>query len=55
MADSIDLRPGFADPGSGSQRVFRVILDAMARPGRLGTIAEDLDPPAPLTIGAAAF
>lgn len=55
MAETIDLRPGFADPVIGAQRVFRVILDAMARPGRPGTVAEDLDPPAPLSVGAAAI
>ena len=55
MAETVDLRPGFADPVIGAQRVFRVVLDAMARPGRPGTLAEDLDPPAPLGVGAAAL
>lgn len=55
MAETVDLRPGFTDPVIGAQRVFRVVLDAMARPGRPGTIAEDLDPPPPLSVGAAAL
>lgn len=55
MADTIDLRPGFGDPVIASQRVFRVILDALSRPGRIGTVAETLDPPAPLAAGTAAL
>jgi alpha-D-ribose 1-methylphosphonate 5-triphosphate synthase subunit PhnH len=55
MAETVDIRPGFADPVIGSQRVFRLILDAMARPGRIAEIAEDLDPPVPLSVGAAAL
>lgn len=55
MADTIDIRPGFGDPVIGAQRVFRVILDAMARPGRIGTVADPLDPPAPLSVGTAAL
>lgn len=55
MAEAIDIRPGFADPGIASQRVFRVVLDAMSRPGRIGTVTDDLDPPAPLAAGAASI
>lgn len=55
MADTTDIRPGFGDPVIGSQRVFRAILEAMARPGRIGTAAEAIDPPAPLSIGTAAL
>lgn len=55
MTDSVDLRPGFADPVFGSQRAFRTVLEAMSRPGRIGTIADDLDPPAPLTVATAAI
>lgn len=55
MAETIEFRPGFADPGLASQRVFRAILDAMARPGRIGCIAEPLEPPQPLSRGATAL
>lgn len=55
MTDAIDLRPGFADPVMDAQSVFRIALDAMARPGRIGTVPDGLEPPAPLSVGAAAF
>lgn len=55
MTDTIDIRPGFADPGIASQRVFRVVLDAMSRPGRVGAVADELNPPAPLAVGTAAI
>lgn len=43
------LRPGFRDPVHDAQGVFRAVLDALARPGTIQTLAPDLDPPAPLT------
>jgi alpha-D-ribose 1-methylphosphonate 5-triphosphate synthase subunit PhnH len=49
-----DLRPGFADPVQGAQACFRAVLDAMARPGTLGTAGAELAPPAPLTPATAA-
>lgn len=55
MTGTLTLRPGFADPVIDSQRAFRIVLDAMARPGRIGTLADGLSPPAPLTVGAAAL
>ncbi|MEQ8398510.1 phosphonate C-P lyase system protein PhnH [Thalassobaculum sp.] len=55
MADTIDLRPGFADPVIDAQHVFRLALDSMARPGRIAAIPEGLNPPAPLSVGAAAI
>ncbi|WP_167359288.1 MULTISPECIES: phosphonate C-P lyase system protein PhnH [Burkholderia] len=33
-----DVAPGFADPVQATQRVFRTLLDAMARPGTPGRI-----------------
>lgn len=48
------LAPGFDDPGLGAQAVFRAVMDAMARPGRIGRIAVPLAPPAPLGVAMAA-
>jgi alpha-D-ribose 1-methylphosphonate 5-triphosphate synthase subunit PhnH len=42
------LAPGFADPVISSQRVFRTLADALARPARPLTLASELVPPAPL-------
>lgn len=36
------LKPGFADPSADSARCFRVLLDAMSRPGLVQQIAADL-------------
>ncbi len=55
MAETIDIRPGFADPVTASQKVFRAVLDAMSRPGRIGAIDATIEPPAPLAVGAAAL
>lgn len=48
------LRPGFPEPVLDSQKTFRLLLDAMARPGRLTELPLDLEPPACLDRAAAA-
>lgn len=43
------LAAGFAEPVFGSQRTFRAIMEALARPGTIRALSCDLVPPAPLT------
>ena len=49
------LAPGFLSPTLDAQRTFRTILEAMAHPGRILPVCEPLQPPGPLSIGAAAL
>ncbi len=42
---------GFAEPAIQSARTFRALLEAMARPGRIGTVG-GAEPPAPLSVAA---
>jgi len=37
-----NLKPGFTDPAADAARCFRLLLNAMARPGLVQTIATDL-------------
>lgn len=45
------LTGGFADPAVQSAHGFRALLEAMARPGRIFTVA-GAEPPAPLSVAA---
>jgi alpha-D-ribose 1-methylphosphonate 5-triphosphate synthase subunit PhnH len=49
------LACGLPDPVFDAQRVFRVVMNALARPGSLGLLSSDLEPPSPLTPGLAAI
>lgn len=51
------IEGGFADLVLGAQNVFRAVMDALARPGTVQSIASDATPPAPLTpeLGAVAL
>lgn len=48
------LMPGFADPVAGSQYVFRQVLDAMSRPGKIVEIEMDITGPDTLDLAATA-
>jgi alpha-D-ribose 1-methylphosphonate 5-triphosphate synthase subunit PhnH len=48
------LAAGFSNPVFDSQSAFRSVMNAMARPGRIKTIGLGLEPPAPLSLAAAA-
>lgn len=46
---------GFAEPVFHAQSVFKMMMDAMARPGTIQTVAPDVAPPAPLGVAAGAI
>lgn len=49
MSTPVDVTlPGFTDPVTEAQACFRAVLGAMARPGSLAMVGEQLTPPAPL-------
>lgn len=52
--DVTALLRGFADPVRESQAVFRAVMNAMARPGRIHVVAGPAEVPAPLGRATAA-
>jgi alpha-D-ribose 1-methylphosphonate 5-triphosphate synthase subunit PhnH len=50
----VTVLPGLADPVHDSQRVFRAVLEAMARPGRIVDVPGPFEVPRPLDPAAAA-
>lgn len=52
--DTVDLKPGLGDPVHESQAIFRDLLSAMARPGRLVRLSHDVEAPSPLDPATAA-
>src|SRR5690349_6288263 len=55
MAGTILLDGGFTAPVFQSQAVFRLVMDAMAQPGRIVDLGRPVQAPAPLEPAAAAF
>jgi alpha-D-ribose 1-methylphosphonate 5-triphosphate synthase subunit PhnH len=49
------LAPAFDDPALASQAVFRIVMEALARPGLARPLASGLAAPPPLTATAAAL
>jgi alpha-D-ribose 1-methylphosphonate 5-triphosphate synthase subunit PhnH len=54
MTSAATLTPGFKDPSLDAQATFRLVLDAMARPGRIKSLDDDA-PTAPPGLDDAAF
>lgn len=54
MTDGTALASGFNDPSLQAQAAFRLVLDAMAHPGRIKTFGDNV-PPAPGALDDAAF
>jgi alpha-D-ribose 1-methylphosphonate 5-triphosphate synthase subunit PhnH len=52
---AIAIRPAFRNPARESQSVFRTVMEAMARPGRILPLTAGFAPPAPLGATAAAI
>ncbi len=56
MIEPATMAPaGFADLATGSQQTFRVLMDALARPGLIRPLAAEIAPPAPLSPNLAAI
>ena len=54
QGSSFVMKPGFSNPVMDSQSCFRILLDAMARPGAIHKLDCLPDAPKPLTAAAAA-
>jgi alpha-D-ribose 1-methylphosphonate 5-triphosphate synthase subunit PhnH len=54
IIDLADIAVGFADPVFDSQAVFRSVLDALSRPGRIVTVDSSVEAPLPHFEAAAA-
>ncbi|NIA71806.1 phosphonate C-P lyase system protein PhnH [Pelagibius litoralis] len=52
--DIADLKPGLGDPVHDSQGIFRILLEAMARPGKVMQFEGGLDAPTPLDVATTA-
>lgn len=52
--DTLAFAGGFQEPVFQAQAVFRTLMDCMARPGTIGTIAAAVTPPKPLNAAAGA-
>jgi alpha-D-ribose 1-methylphosphonate 5-triphosphate synthase subunit PhnH len=55
MADTTLLEGGFTAPVFQTQAAFRLVMDAMAQPGRIVDLGHAVQPPPPLHLAAAAF
>ena len=53
MSDAVALKPGFSDPVFHGQAVFRRILDALSRPGRIETLDVEFNPASLVGFGVA--
>jgi len=49
------LAAGFAEPVFDSQAVFRAVLSAFSRPGRISMVSTGIEPPRPLQVATAAI
>ncbi|MEQ9487834.1 MAG: phosphonate C-P lyase system protein PhnH [Alphaproteobacteria bacterium] len=49
------LAAGLAEPVYDSQAVFRAVLNAFSRPGRIATVATGIEPPSPVHAATAAI